>query len=220
MSKMRATTGSFKWTTGEYTGCRYPFQKKRRGMVRPVHAAFVQTSFYLLVTRSFSASWPGKPRVCVSVSHCGWTTFSASTVPSFAFCLPRSSFLASLQNALSMVPLQMSRVDGNLLCLPQAVGPVHGLLEVYSGVPIAIVKNHLCRQDKNTAKTEALSGQHQEFLTATQPFIYFNSLILWFFLWYKDERYLLIKPSHSFTCSGWKTLRVRKRVATILTLNI
>lgn len=136
-------------------------EEKEWGMARPVHAAFVQTSFYLLVTRSFSAFMTRESRVCVSVSHCGWTTFSASTVPP----LP-SAYLAlllgSLQNAFFNGALTDESVDGNLLCLPQAVGPVHGLL-VYSGVPIAIVKNHLCRQDKNTAKTEALSGQHQEF---------------------------------------------------------
>lgn len=155
-------------------------------MARPVHAAFVQDFIIASRHQKFQGFHDQqKLRVLVLVSHCGWTVFSTSTVlplPSAYLTL----LLGSLQNAFFNGALTDESVDSNLLCLPQAVGPVHGLL-VHSGVPIAIIKNHLCRQDKNTAKTEALSGQHQEFWQQSSHSS-FNSLIPGFFLWHKDEQ--------------------------------
>lgn len=50
--------------------------------------------------------------------------------------------LGSLQNALLDSTFTDEPIDSNLLCLPQAVGPVHGLL-VYSRVPVTVIENHL-----------------------------------------------------------------------------
>lgn len=68
------------------------------------------------------------------------------------FLLPYLTlFLGSLQNALLDCAFTDQPVHSDLLCLPQAVGPIHGLL-VYSGVPVTIVENHLHRPDENTTK--------------------------------------------------------------------
>lgn len=70
--------------------------------------------------------------------------------------LPRAYLallLGSLKNAFLNGALTDEPVHSHLLRLPQAVRPVHGLL-VHRGVPVAVIKNHLRRQDKNTARTE------------------------------------------------------------------
>lgn len=185
-------------------------EEKEWGMARPVHAAFVQDFIIASRHKKFQGFHDQrKLRVLVLVSHYGWTVFSTNTVlplPSAYLTL----LLGSLQNAFFNGALTDESVDSNLLCLPQAVGPVHGLL-VHSGVPIAIIKNHLCRQDKNTAKTEALSGQHQEFW---QQSSHSSISTVWYQVFFYDikmNRYLLIKPSHSSSALGkrlWVFFRV------------
>lgn len=98
-------------------------------------------------------------------------------------CAYLTLLLGSLQNAFFNGAFTDEPVHSNLLCLPQAVGPVHGLL-VHSGVPVTIIENHLHRQDKNTAKTEAPSEQNQEFWEQLRHSSVCISLMPDFFLWY------------------------------------
>lgn len=109
--------------------------------------------------------------------------------------------LGSLQNAFLNGALTDEPVHSHLLRLPQAVRPVHGLL-VHCGVPVAVIENHLRRQDRNTARTEHSQGKtrNSDSNSATHLFARVSCQI--FFYDIKMSRYSLIKLSHCFTCPG------------------
>lgn len=116
-----------------------------------------KTSFYFPFRRNFTAFMTNEKQesVLVQSTWLDYFLYQHSILSSTYLTL----LLGSLQNSFFNGALTDEPVHSNLLCLPQAVGPVHGLL-IHSRVPITIIKNHLHRKDKNTAKTGALSGQH------------------------------------------------------------